>query len=450
MQRNNRKLLELNILIITYNWPPRNAIGTHRPYSWAKYWGAAGNRVSVLTARKYSFDSPLDLDLPALTQTDVFEVGYLPSGGTRGPENAASAFRMPKDRSSKLKMLAARVQPFLPIELSPRMLWLRPAFRLGQKIVQQKNINVIVSTYGPQATHEIAYRLKVKYPHLFWVADYRDLWSSQLARQTPPPLRILMQRREIRTVGALADMVTTVSEGLGRNLRSFLSKATYTIENGFDAESFGSDFETSRSRGPKKDRIRIVYTGMIYRGHRDPSRLFEALNQMIDSGEMGDDRVAVEFYGKNQAGLKDMVQFWRAEKYTRIQGHVSHPEALEAQCSADLLLLLEDRNRSVDGVLTGKVFEYMFSGTPILCLGVGENAELAKLLTRCGVGIAVDDDVTRIKQTLLWIRENGVPPWYRPDFDTITKFSRRFLAEKMLQTIRQEIGDRCDDKLLDC
>ena len=32
----------MRILIVSYNWPPRNAIGTLRPYSWAENWAKKG------------------------------------------------------------------------------------------------------------------------------------------------------------------------------------------------------------------------------------------------------------------------------------------------------------------------------------------------------------------------------------------------------------------------
>lgn len=43
---------KLNVVIVTYSWPPRNSISTHRPYSWAKYWSKIGAKVTVLTAKK--------------------------------------------------------------------------------------------------------------------------------------------------------------------------------------------------------------------------------------------------------------------------------------------------------------------------------------------------------------------------------------------------------------
>ena len=49
----------MNVVIITYDWPPRNAVSVHRPYSWAKYLAELGVDVTILTAAKRSFDEPL-------------------------------------------------------------------------------------------------------------------------------------------------------------------------------------------------------------------------------------------------------------------------------------------------------------------------------------------------------------------------------------------------------
>ena len=65
----------MNVVIITYDWPPRNAVSVHRPYSWAKYLAERGVDVTILTAAKRSFDEPLDLQLSTLPVT-VLEISY--------------------------------------------------------------------------------------------------------------------------------------------------------------------------------------------------------------------------------------------------------------------------------------------------------------------------------------------------------------------------------------
>ena len=65
-----------NILIIAYDWPPRNVISTHRVYSFAKYWSKIGHTITVLTAKKKFFDRPLDLSLPRLPNVKVINLDY--------------------------------------------------------------------------------------------------------------------------------------------------------------------------------------------------------------------------------------------------------------------------------------------------------------------------------------------------------------------------------------
>ena len=69
-----------SILIVTYDWMPRNSIAVHRPYAWAKYWSLAGLKITVLTAKKYAYDEPLDLGLPVLDAVKVIEIPYRSEG----------------------------------------------------------------------------------------------------------------------------------------------------------------------------------------------------------------------------------------------------------------------------------------------------------------------------------------------------------------------------------
>ena len=68
--------MKLNIVIITYAWPPYNAIGTYRPYAWAKYWKKLGHNITVITAKKQAFDTPDDLNLPLIPGVKIVEINY--------------------------------------------------------------------------------------------------------------------------------------------------------------------------------------------------------------------------------------------------------------------------------------------------------------------------------------------------------------------------------------
>lgn len=51
----------MRILIVTPLFPPQNAVGALRPYSWAKYWCRDGHSVDVYTVESYGVDYGLKL-----------------------------------------------------------------------------------------------------------------------------------------------------------------------------------------------------------------------------------------------------------------------------------------------------------------------------------------------------------------------------------------------------
>ena len=66
-------------------------------------------------------------------------------------------------------------------------------------------------------------------------------------------------------------------------------------------------------------------------------------------------------------------------------GQLGRAEAVRLQRGADVLLLVTSRH---SGEATGKLFEYLASGRPILAVG-GMN-EAARIVTETGTGAAVD------------------------------------------------------------
>ena len=70
-----------------------------------------------------------------------------------------------------------------------------------------------------------------------------------------------------------------------------------------------------------------------------------------------------------------------------------------------MLLLLINNTPNANGILTGKLYEYMASNRPILAIGPTES-DIARLLTETGSGSIVNfDDVSGMKITLLTLFE---------------------------------------------
>jgi hypothetical protein len=110
----------------------------------------------------------------------------------------------------------------------------------------------------------------------------------------------------------------------------------------------------------------------------------------------------LDFYGTDFAVLRQLIEKYQIDDCVQTHSAVSHKESLEIQQTADVLLLLLYNHPLEKGVLTGKLFEYIGSGRPILCIG-GANSEAAKLIKERGLGVASDEPKEIAAQLSKWI-----------------------------------------------
>lgn len=434
-------MANLNIVIVTYNWPPRNAIGTHRPYAWARYWSEAGARVTILTARKQAFDEPLDLELPALNNVNVIEVASISAWGFLG-----SAFRF-----HRVRQLARRLVNALKSRrgwgVDPRLSWRDASAPIARDLATKAD--VVVSTFGPAASHLIGFDMKSVNPDLLWVADYRDLWSQNHALDVPDAVRSVIQKIELETVGAAADLLTAVSLDMVEKLTQLTKIETKLIPNGFDVDE---EVVKASLAGIHRDRpinvpLRIVYTGMIYEGHRDPTPLLNALARLLQAGRISRGQVTVDFYGGRVDLAERLARNELFAPFIRLMGHVNREQALDAQRSAGLLLLLESSAVEARGVLTGKLFEYIAAGKPILCIGSRPEFEIGNVLSKTCTGrVFGPDQCLELEEVLLaTLAGHGLYAEYSPVFDEIIKYSRKRQSQVLLEILVEKAkAGRCE------
>lgn len=418
----------LHITIITFAWPPRNSIGAHRPLSWAKYWSQAGAHVRVLTAKKYSYDEPLDLEIPTLAGVEVIEIDYATSS------SSLIAYIL----SSPLGDLARKIYRTLRSSKAairnPRERWLEAVLLRFETLAQETD--VVVSTYDPRAVHQIAAEMKKANSNLVWVADYRDLWSLNHVPLWSDEQRVRERAIEEQTVGEYADLVSSISEDLARQQGTFVDKPWLCVTNGFDVDLDVIEAALVASPPPRRKPLNVVYTGKLYQGLRDPSALLETIAEMEDAGEISSGDIAVNIYGGQVDGLGTIMASGRYDHFVHLHGHVSRDIALRAQGEADLLLLLESPLPEARGVLTGKIFEYMATGVPILSLGSSKDSAIGSVLITTKTGLCAEVDHAAIHQTLCYSLAGRKPNWFAPDLAQIAGYSREAQADKLLNHIR--------------
>lgn len=308
-------------------------------------------------------------------------------------------------------------------------LWSGAAF----KAVQYRHWDLVVSSAWPYGVHRPAYKLRKSGKAAYWIADWRDLWTDNHLYPGLPGFRVVERFLEKRWSQA-ADAITTVSEPLADKLRAKYGDKVHVIYNGFDPEDY-EKLSVERIM-PSNGLFRIVYTGSIYSGYRDPSPLFEAVHNLSTCGKVGPDSLKIIFCGNN-ADFADLAHKHSVEEFVEYAGFLPRQQALRMQRDADALLFLEFESENVKGILTGKLFEYLFAGPPIWAVGVGKGSSAGLLLSKTGRGKCFGSSVDKIaEEIMLGISHSDSSGLLsKADYENIKEFSREEQSKKMLMLL---------------
>lgn len=422
----------MKILIITHYFPPMNSIASLRPYSWAKYWTIAGHEVTVLTTQKGKTD--IDLTLP----NQGFEVIEIKSQASRDTKkNADEKKNVSPDVNKKggirrlISRYCKRTGAILHDARYPNifMCWKKPAIKAIVK--SGKYYDVAVATYAPFATFMIALGLKKKGIVNRIVFDFRDLWTDNHL-YTGIPFFSLHEKKLEKRLCDLTDKITVVSDSLADVLRKkYNVNKISVIFNGFDTDDL---MTLSQEHYFDNNKINIVYTGSIYSGHRDPTPLFEAINELKkENVNLG--KLNVCFVGASSNLLNDAIKRYSIDETVHCYESLPREDSLKIQRDADVLIFLEDNLTNTDGILTGKLFEYMFSGTPIWT--IGRKWQPSRLVEELGFGRALGNDVQLIKKELINLLQGNIPSKYDAiNIPEIQKYTRKYQAYEMLKVLK--------------
>jgi glycosyltransferase involved in cell wall biosynthesis len=307
-------------------------------------------------------------------------------------------------------------------------LWCKVAFNA----VKNQHWDLVVSTAGPYGVHCPAYRLKKSGIATHWIADWRDLWVDNHIYRGLPGFRFVERLMEKRW-SQEADAITTVSKPLAEILRRKYGNKVHVIYNGFDPE----DFENLPMERvfPTDDTFRIVYTGTIYTGKRDPAPLFKAVGSLLQN-KLNPEGLRIIFCGSN-SDVSDIARKYSVNNIVEYAGFLPREVALRMQRDADALLFLEYESENVQGILTGKLFEYLFAGPPIIGVGVSDNSSVGQLLKRTGRGICLGINSDIIAEELIRrISEKHASSQKKiMNFKSISEYSRKEQSEKMLRIL---------------
>jgi len=308
--------------------------------------------------------------------------------------------------------------------------WKEPAIKAASKSLESETINAIISSSSPVTCHLIAKELTCKYK-LPWIADLRDLWSLNHAYPYGPLRHGLDRRLELKTLSS-ADVLVTVTPSDSEKMKKLHEKeVVYTITNGFDPDNM------SKGKVDLTSKFTITYTGQIYKGKQDPSKLLVALRDLIYDGTMNPDDVEVRFYGTEYRSLTEDIKEYDLSNIIKTYGKVPRQISFEKQRESQMLLFLNWEDQLEKGVYSLKIFEYLAAQRPIIATGGFGGDVVEKLIEETKAGVYCKDvENIRIALSEMYSEyKHKGKTRYNGDIEKINKYSYREMARKFAEIL---------------
>ncbi|MDT8394342.1 MAG: glycosyltransferase family 4 protein [Bacteroidales bacterium] len=434
------------ILILTYYWPPAGGPGVQRWLKFAKYLKELGWDPVILTVEKGTYSAvdealldevPQGLRVYKTRSRDPFRY-YNMLKGKKDNSVSVALINIHKDRSlvDRLSMYI-RSNFFIP---DARRGWVSYAFNKAMQIISEGGVDLVVTTGPPHSTHLAGLRLKKKL-NIKWLADLRDPWTTvyynDMLPRTSRTKRIDKHYED--EVLRNADAVSVVSPGMQKEF-SDRNLHVEVVMNGFDL----SDMPDGTAVERISSKFRLTYTGNFNPNQHIPE-IWDAICELIEENEEFRRDFRLRFVGNLDTSVPDYLSARGCKNNLEVVGYVPHAEVTHEMVSSGVLLFVVPQSRNNRLIITGKLFEYMASGSAILSVGPTDG-DAARIIKDTGREPMLEyGDKEGFRSVLLslyhtWQEHKGAMP--RLNTAMLDKYSRKASAEKISGIMNEIIKTR--------
>jgi glycosyltransferase involved in cell wall biosynthesis len=262
-----------------------------------------------------------------------------------------------------------------------------------------------------------------------WLADLRDPWTNIYYNKALPRTAATKAKDYAweSEVVASADAVTVVSPGMADEFGP-RAKRLEVIYNGYDSEDLPAHRPTPHPE------FTLSHVGNFFPSLDSPG-LVEALARLVKTEPGFGQDLQIRFTGLldtevearfREAGLGDMLV---------VTPPVSHQFAVVEMLQATVLLFaLTKEGENVRGLVSGKIFEYLATGLPILAIGSTQSGAYEVMSAAGRTNMYSHNDADGIYQELkklyhTWKVQNNTP--IALDTTQAERFSRKGLTQQL-------------------
>lgn len=388
------------VLILTYYWPPSGGSGVQRWLKMSKYLPENGWQPVIYTAEdaEYPVEDPsLEKDVCAeaevirrpIVEPYSFYKKFL---GIKKEQKVKAGFIDETGQQQGWKERLSvwiRGNFFIP---DARCWWVKPSVNYLKAYLKDHPVDAIISTGPPHSMHLIALKLK-EATGLPWIADFRDPWTEidfydELHLTKWADCKHHRLEHEVLTK---ADQVVAVGWDMAERLKRLGANHPVVIPNGYDWDTQAQPAATPLSKD-----FTLTHIGIIG-PNRNEHQLWQALGELKASDSQFSSKLKIRLIGQVDQSVAKSIQANGLTESSELIPYIPHDQIQEQQASSQVLLLLINHTPNAKGILTGKLFEYIAAGRPILCIGP-EDGDAARILDETHAGRTVGfEDKEKIK-----------------------------------------------------
>jgi hypothetical protein len=362
-----------NILLIHYYYPPIQSAGVLRNYFFSVEFASKFRDVFLVTTSNRNVLPKEELPIPSnlsVIEAKTFDYRTLTAGRIHSSHIGENR------KKGSLYRFFHKIQKTLPFHFllgEGGLIYIISAYQKSCSIIHQEGVTLLYSSFGPYADHFIAYLLKRRFPKIRWIADFRDLQVEPLYKNVFfERMQYWMEDKILKK----ADLIATISDGLASHLGRY-GRPILTVPRGVQLRPAEEHFT----------KFTICYTGSLYRNFRDADCFFRELSKLIHHGKLNRDEVQFIYVGRDGEQFSQWIGKYGLEKIYRNMGQQSRSVTMNIQNRSHLQLLLTSSTPEWGGIFTGKLFEYLESGNPIIVIIKGtRDEEFEGLMNETGAG----------------------------------------------------------------
>ncbi|TXD52047.1 MULTISPECIES: glycosyltransferase family 4 protein [unclassified Polaribacter] len=417
----------MKVLIITYYWPPAGGSGVQRWLKFVKYLQNFGIEPIVYTVDHAKYpkeDASLIDEIPKgvlILKQPIWEPTDLMFWKQKNQQK--------KDISNSTNsglLSFIRGNFFIP---DPKVFWVKPSVSFLEKYLKEHKVDAIISTGPPHSMHLIANQLHQK-TNIKWLADFRDPWSNLYYNKDFKQSKFAINKNKKleKIILENADCVLTVSNSLKEEFVK-QAKRVEVITNGYDSEVLVS------TPSALDEKFNISYIGLLPK-QSNPTLFFSALQKICAENTAFKNDLKLHFIGDISDEVKNEIEINNLSENTEFIGYVSHKKAIEYQQKAQVLLLLIPNIENAQGILTGKLFEYLTANRPIFAISPA-NIDLEDILEQTNTGFVVAyKNEEKIKEAIEELYYRYKTGFLSVDSKNIAQYHRKQLTRQLAVLIK--------------